>query len=254
MQSRFSRRGSSTVAILIVLVVLVVVGLAAFFLISKPFQTQVKQQFEQATEWTSENIQKDPVGYLTWALGEVEKTEEKLNASRLSLKTKMNAASRSLEKHLADKTEYGKLLDELKEGFRTAADGSNWPVTVRNISFEETALKRKIVECNDKLKNESSLVETYTKSKGIIERKLGELDSQLAEVAKLKNKLSTDLEIAKVNESVEGLDSIGDTLNAIVDTSDALVSTAEEGTSIDDMIKPTGDERIEDEFADIMSN
>jgi chromosome segregation ATPase len=220
--------------------------------VSKPFQTEVKEGYRQATEWTAENIQKNPVGYLTWALEEVGKTEQKLQASVLSLKTKKNGAERALERNHADQTEYNKLLDEFKNAYRSASSPSSWPVTVRNASFEENALKRKIVECNDKLKNVGTLVETYTKTKNVIDRKLTELDGKLAEVIKLKNKLSTDLEIAKVNKSVEGIDSIGDQLNAIVDTTAALVSTSEEGTSVEEMIKPTGDQRVEDEFAKIM--
>ena len=55
--------------------------------------------------------------------------------------------------------------------------------------------------------------------------KLGEIEGKLAEVDKLKNKLSTNMEIAKVNQSVEGMDSIGDQLNSIVDTSSALTDT-----------------------------
>jgi len=246
------RRGSSKQTVIIALIVLIAVGLGAFFLVSKPFSTQVKEGYRQATEWTADNIQEDPVGYLTWALSEVDNTEQRLQASVLGLKTKKNAAVRALERNQADQTEYGKLLDEFRDTYRSASSGRSWPVTVRNASFEENALKRKVVECNDKLKNVSTLVETYTKTKNVIDRKLNELDGKLVEVVKLKNKLSTDLEIAKVNKSVEGIDSIGDQLDAIVDASEALVSTSEEGVDLEEMIKPTGDQRVEDEFAKIM--
>ena len=92
-----------------------------WFFVSKPFQTHVNQAFNQATQWTPENIKKDPVGYLTWALAEVGKTEDKLQASELSLKTKKNATARALEKHTADQSQYEKLLTEFKEAYTTAA-------------------------------------------------------------------------------------------------------------------------------------
>lgn len=248
----FQRRGASTLTVVIGLIALMFVSLGAYFVVSKPFSTRVRSSYRQATEWTAENIQKDPVGYLTWALSEVDKTEQRLQAGVLGLKTKKNAAVRALERDQADQTEYGKLLDEFKDAYLSASSSNSWPVTVRNASFEENALKRKIVEANDKLKSLSSLVETYAKTKNVIDRKLTELDGELAGVVKLKNKLTTNLEIAKVNASVEGIDSIGDQLNAIVDASEALVSTAEEGVDVEELIKPTGDQRVEDEFAKIM--
>ena len=41
-------------------------------------------------------------------------------------------------------------------------------------------------ECNDKIKNTESLVETYAKTDKLIGDKLGEIESKLAEVEKLR--------------------------------------------------------------------
>ena len=43
------------------LIVLALVAGGIWFFISKPFQMQVKQTYNQATQWTPENIKKDPV-------------------------------------------------------------------------------------------------------------------------------------------------------------------------------------------------
>ena len=50
---------------------------------SKPFSSRVKQATRQVTEWTPENIQKDTVGYLQWALDSVHGTETHLEARGL---------------------------------------------------------------------------------------------------------------------------------------------------------------------------
>ena len=252
MQKFNYRRGSSSVGIVVGLVVLALVAGGIWFFVSKPFQTNVKQAYNQATQWTPENIKKDPVGYLTWALDEVGKTEGKLQASELSLRTKKNATARALEKHTADNSQYEKRLSEFKDAYSKAAEEKKWPTRVRGAEFDEMGLKRKIVECNDKIKNTASLVETYSKTDKVIGDKLGEIEGKLAEVDKLENKLSTNMEIAKVNQSVDDIGAIGDQLNAIVDTSSALAKTAEEGTNVADMIKPSGDARVDDEFSKIM--
>lgn len=246
------RRGMLHLAPIVGLIVLLLIAGGIWYLLSKPFQTHVNQAYLGATQWTAENIKKDPVGYLAWALAEVGKTEDKLQASQLSLKTKQNGTSRALEKHTADQSQYEKLLGEFKDAYTAAATAKRWPAKVRNTEFDEMAMKRKIVECSDKIKNTASLVDTYSKTDKVISDKLAEIEGKLAEVDKLKNKLSTDMEIAKVNQSVEGIDSINDQLNAIVDTSTALAKTAEQGTSVADMIKPSGDARVDDEFAKIM--
>ncbi|MGO9113272.1 MAG: hypothetical protein ACLP9L_28910 [Thermoguttaceae bacterium] len=252
MQKLNNRRGGSAIGIIVGLVVLALVAGGIWFFVSKPFQTNVKQAYNQATQWTPENIKKDPVGYLTWALDEVGKTQDKLQASELSLKTKKNATARALQKQTADQSDYEKLLSEFKEAYTIASEQKKWPTRVRNTDLDEMALKRKIVECNDKIKNTAELVDTYAKTNKLIGDKLGEIEAKLAEVEKLKNKLSTNMEIAKVNQSVDDIGAIGDQLNAIVDTSSALAKTAEEGTSVADMIKPSGDARVNDEFSKIM--
>lgn len=255
MQPWSSRRGSSNLGAVWSIVVVALIGGGVWYYVSKPFQTQVNQNFRQATEWTPENIKKDPVGYLTWALDEVGKTQNKLEASVLGMKTRKNAIDRSLEKHQAESSQEAKLLDELKAAYTNASSSAStaWPVTVRSFTFDETTLKRKVVEVSDRIKNTASLVETYTKTRDVIDSKLREVDAKLAEVVKLKSRLETDLEIAKVNKSVEGIDSLGDTLNAIVDTSHALAQTAADDVSVDDMIKPSNASQIDDEFAKIMA-
>lgn len=256
MQPSSSRHGASNLGALWSLIAVLLVGGGIWFYVSKPFQTTVKENFRQATEWTPQNIKKDPVGYLTWALDEVAATESKLEASVLGMKTRKNAIDRALDKHQADKSEYEKLLGELKEAYRSASASStsqSWPVKVRELTFDESALKRKVVECSDKITNTTSLTETYAKTRDVIDGKLREVDLKLAEVIKLKSRLTTDLEIARVNKSVEGLDSLGDTLNAIVDTSAALAKTAESGASIEEMIKPSNASKIDEEFSRIIA-
>jgi len=251
MQTLNNRRGA-VAGIVVGLIVLLLIGGGIWFFVSKPFHQQVKDKFTQATQWTPENIKADPVGYLSSALEEVGQTEKKLQASELSLSTKKNTATRALEKQTADKSDYEKLLNDFKDAYTTASAQKKWPVRVRNSEFDEMGLKRKIVECNDKIKNTSELVDTYSKTEKVIGDKLAEIENKLADVTKLKNKLSTNIEIAKVNQSVEDIGAIGDQLNAIVDTSSALAKTADQGTSVDQMIKPSGDSRVDDEFSKIM--
>ncbi|GEM_PF-3191901 len=243
-----NKKGSATV---FAIIGVVVVGLVIFYFVSDPFSTRVDQVASQATEWTPENIQKDPVGYLTWALKETGKTEQQLNASALSLRTKQNQADRQLTAKSADLSNYTKLLEEMKQAYKDAAANSAWPANVRGIQMEEAVLKGKVVESNDKINQLNELVGTYQKTKSVIGRKLGEVEQKLTEIRKLQNQLSTDLEIAKVNKSVEGIGDINDKLMAIMDTSSALANDSGD-ISLDDLVSPSNDQMVDDEFSKIM--
>jgi hypothetical protein len=215
-------------------------------------QRVVAKTSTEARQWTPENIKKDQVGYLTWALAEVGKTEDKLRASELSLTTKHNTTRRALERHKADLADYETLLAEFKEAYITASEQKKWPARVRSREYDEMTLKRRIVACDAQVKNAGLQVEAYAKTDKLIRDKQIEVEGKLAEVAKLKDKLSSTLEIARVNGSVDGIESIGDQLKASAGADTAVPMSAEEGMSVPDMIKPSGDAHDDDEFSKII--
>ena len=77
------------------------------------------------------------------------------------------------------------------------------------------------------------------------------MENQLSKVEQLKTQLTTDLETAKVQQTFEGIDGVSTNLTEIVHTSEALADSAAH-TSVKEMIKPSGDARIDAEFDKIM--
>lgn len=254
MQNQMNRnRRSGAIGIIFAVIVLVLVVGAVFFFVSKPFSTRVREAARQATEWTPENIRKDPVGYLSWALRECRDTDDRLRASAISLRTKKNEADRKLRIAQADRESYQSLLTEAKAAFRKADAESAWPIRLRDVELEREALKGKIVAAADRVDSLDDLIATYEQTAGVIARKLEDVNDQLAEVEKMCSRLATDLEVAKVRQSVEDLGAISDEFHAIMDTTDALVSDVESGTSLEAMIRPPENVRIDEEFERIMS-
>lgn len=66
--------------------VLIAGGAAAWYFLSDPFSDKVGQIKRQITDWTPENILKDPVGYLTWSKDKCDKTEKQLKARQIGIK------------------------------------------------------------------------------------------------------------------------------------------------------------------------
>ena len=119
--------------------------------------------------------------------------------------------------------------------------------------MSEADLKAHIVRANTQKEALTKLTNTYAAMQMKIKAKIGEVDGKLMEIEQLKSKLSTDLEVAKVNKSVEGIGEIGDKLSAIMDTSNALASGSE-SMDLDALLDPTGETRIDEEFDKIMGN
>lgn len=244
---RTRREGNTLIAIIVILAVIGVV----FYFISDPFSTKVDEATRQATQWTPENIQKDPVGYLTWAQSECDAIGQRLEAQALSLRTKMNQSSREATAKGAELRSYQQLFREAKEKYQQSASAQSWPADLRGISLTEQQLKKKIVEAHQRVEALTKLVSTYSQTSKALERKLAEVSTKQEETSQLKRKLSTDLEIAKVKKTVADIGAISDRLNAIMDTSGALVSTPEE-PSLEDLVQPSQTEQIDAAFDQIM--
>ncbi len=252
MLAQRSRRGAAAGIVVAVIFLLLIAG-GIWYFVSKPFQTHVNQAMNQATQWTPENIKKDPEGYLTWAVAQVDVTRGKLQAAQLALTKQKIEISNKLEEKSTQKSQCEALMTELKKAYTTATDKNQWPIKVGETSFDsEGELKRKIVEANHFQENASQLVDTYTKAKGKVSDRLDDIDGQLTKVEELKTKLATDLETAKVKQTFEGIEGVNDNFKDIQNTSDAMTKLDEHNTSVSDMLKPSGDAKVNDEFDKIM--
>jgi len=252
-QSKYfaSSSGREGVSIILILIVLLIIGGAGFYFYSDVFKTKVNEAARQATKWTPENIQEDPVGYLTWARSECSTSLTSMKARALSLRTKVNEASRELTARASDEKSFQSLLDEAKGLYRTANEANQWPVSLRGTSLSQEQLKKKIVETYQRIESDSTVATAYQNSINTFNAQLEKINRKTTEIEQLKRKLTTDLEVAKVNVTTKGLEGIAERVNAIMDTSLALADLSKE-PSIDDLVTPSKDEKINTQFDQIM--
>src|SRR5688572_15874101 len=84
---RFRRQGITTTAIIGIIAAVVVVGATLFF-VSDPFNIWVRGNYKSLTEWTPENIAKNPVGYLDFVEIKTKEAQLELKADRISVEQK----------------------------------------------------------------------------------------------------------------------------------------------------------------------
>ncbi len=248
-----NKSGREGLSIILILMVLLIIAGTGFYFYSDVFQTKINEAARQATKWTPENIQADPVGYLTWAKAECNTSLTSMKARGLSLRTKVNEASRELKVRDADKKAFEELLTEAKETYRKADEAQAWPASLRGATLSEKQLKNKIVETYQRIESDTAIASAYQNSITTFTAQLDKIEQKTNEIDQLKRKLSTDLEVAKVNMTTKGLEGIVERVNAIIDTSAAMSDLSQE-PSIDDLVKPAKDEKVNTQFDQIMGS
>jgi len=244
-----SRRSGSV----LVIVLLLVVVLAALYFISDPFRTKVDESTRQATTWTPENIQKNPVGYLQFSLSELAAISSKLEARVLALNTQKNQADRQAGKADAEAGQLKLLVEQAKALYLQASKDGTWPVALNGHSVSEDQLKEKIVNAHQRAESLSARVQAYTQTTAKLDRALKDLFQKQKEVAGLQQKLQSDLEMVKINQSVKDIEHIEDSVAAIMATSQALVG-ADAGSlpELDVLLDAPETSKIDAAFQDIM--
>jgi len=209
------------------------------------------EQKRQDAQWTSENIQKEPVLYLQSAIAECDKIAQRLDTQALSLGTKKNQSSREVTAQAAECIIYQKFLETAKIKYREMSASKAWPTVMNGVTLTEDQLKRKIVEAHQKTEACSTLGNVHQQNVIKLERKLAEIEQKQQEVIDLKRKLSLDMEVVKVKKAINDIDGIKDTVNAMMDISNAIV-TGKGDPSLEDLAMPTVSAKVDSEFEKIM--
>ena len=248
MSTQRNRRGAVAGAVIAIIVLVLVAG-GIWYFVSDPFHQKINDTIKGQTKWTPENIKKDPAGYLSWAIDQTNGTKGKLEAAELPLQKQLNEINDNLADNKAKVTTYEALLNNLMDDYDKANAENSWPVTIGSVTLETPqALKEKATEVNGKLVQAKTLLNSYTKAQAKVKDRLTDVDDQMTKVENLRTKLQTDLETAKVQQTFDNIEGVSSNFDDIVHTSDALAQTAEKNASVNDMIKPTGEQRVNEEF------
>ncbi len=251
-----SRQNKGQTALVIIIVLILVVVLAYF--LSAPAKTKIDMAYKEATTWTADNIQKDPVGYLTWALGEINVTANKIEAREIALKTKQKELEAGLVEKNTKLEQEKKALEIGKSAYLEASKNNSFPTTINGVVFKEIELKTKIVKANQNIQNIGKFIATYQTSLNTIKSKLSEITNKKFEIDNLKVKLSSDLELAKLQKTVSDLPELSTNFNTIKYTAEALSDIngikTDSLPDLSDLVSNNNTSLIDEEFAKIMSN
>lgn len=215
-------------------------------------QRQATEAASRVAEWTAERMQKDPVGYLQWALDECVGTSERLTAGKISLRAQRSQMERSITASGADVTGYTRQLDEAKTLYKSHKADDKWPVEFRGAMLGEQELRTKIIDTHNRLAALRELIDAHRKNEAIVDQKVGELEMELVGVEKLRNRISTELEVAKVKQTVDGLAQLSDQVTAMVSTTGSMAASPADIVTLDSLVKQKSEQTTAVDFENIL--
>ena len=238
------RQGIGMGAVIGIIAAIIIVGGIAFY-ISDPFNSRVKEQYDQMTKWTPENIAKDPKGYLDFCEQQTKKAQEDLKADEIRLaqsRAKLEQMRDDAAKHV---TNGESALKEVVPMFTSANQSNSFPMSYRNTSYTKEMARKQIVMWDRdverqktlKTKAESGLKRLEAEAVKIEDLKI-KAKEQLADIDYNRqllaaNKLTEDLKTRLVNMQA----AVQATVNAASST-DGTISlselTAETTTTVDE--------------------
>jgi|GEM_PF-1091218 len=249
---RRNERGGGVGVFIGILAVLIVVGIGVY-LWSDPARTKMNTAFREMSEWTPENIAKDPINYLNFCEEETNKALDKLKASEISIAQRRGKLA-GMKDDAAKKITVGKkALRELKESYRKAEADDSFPVTWHTKSLDKTACRKQIVSLHEEVAGQKMLL-------GKIDTGVARLDLQQQRVLDQRSKAKAQLTEIQTNREMLKVQEISDDItNQLVDMKGVLqatIATADESSGVatlDDLTASAETSIDEEKFSDIMS-
>lgn len=198
MRSTKTTSANCLVVILVILVILILAGVGVNF-IRKQIQGRFSGIPRSNTEWTPDRIGKDPVGYMTWASGQLDALDQRcvaegirLNAKLLETKNRLAYSREALALQVSD-------TQALAATYRETEASAGWPVSFRNRSWEKTDLEDELLRLDSLSKANREMIPALEKAETAIPLMLPQLEDRRRKISALKVRVKTARDIADLS-------------------------------------------------------
>ncbi len=199
-----SRRGSAISALIIVLVLLLV-GASVWYFVSDPFRTKVDSKFKQASQWTPDNIARDPAGYLDYVETQTKDAQIKLKASKIAIAQNRGSLTKMSEEARNAVTVGRSAMSELLGAYKVADADNSFPITWQGKKMEKETIKNQVVTLNKQIAQKENLLAK-------VDSGLRNLDAQESKIAEAEGTAQTQLAEITANRELLKVQSLTDDL------------------------------------------
>jgi len=240
----------------IALVCLAVAGLGGLYFFSDVFRSKIDRQITELTEWTTDNIAEDPLGYLQFCENETKDAKEGLISQERALDRKRTELLARRDQAQARIDAGDPALDQLVELYQGAQTSGEWPVQFNGSDLDEATVREQIIATNDQLISERGVLEAC-------DARMGEIDGMLATVRESKRdadrtlqQIATNRDIIEIDElsegTVEEFASLGRDVESVMTVRNA--GTSPELFSLDDLVAEAEADVRDQEFESILTS
>ena len=242
-------RFGSFVAVVLTLAV-AVLGIAYFG--SNVYKTKIDNSIRSHTEWTPENVIKDPEAYLDYRSQETKTALVKLNTSGFSIIQKRSKLE-SQQSELAQKVDLGnQSLTNLKKLYKTAESNHNFPFTWEDYNLDKDQAQKQIIKLDHELTGYTKLLAQYNTAV----TKLQAQEEKLVEARTLAQEQLLKIDLNRESLKIQGITTdLKDSLLQLKSILDTPLFAAENPhglASLDDLMSNRKETINSDEFKSIL--
>ena len=212
--------------------------LVVFFFVSDPFNIWVKTTYKDATEWTPEQIQKNPKLYLEWAQETLNKTEDALEAREIAMKQLRGKYERELASAKTEQSTLGKKLSLFKDKFQYA-ESTSWPVSIKTTGGSVEMDKKQVEKNTEKALKRKKVADKKVKVYGAqltkVNSGIKKIDQRQEELAEKKEYLAMQKEMFILEMEMNQVGELMDGVNAVLDIAEVIGDEELGEVSLDDI-------------------
>lgn len=156
-------------------------------------------------EWTADEIAADPEGYMTWADGRIQEQIDDRQRRLASLSDRLIEVERRQTTFNQRLTAVRNVHDRFETAIRRARDEDRWPMRIGGQSFDESRALAILSQAKQYLEDHGPLAEAYASALARLRQAHGQLQRDVEQLRRLREKLALDLERVRLNQGLEEL-------------------------------------------------
>jgi len=210
---------------------------AIFYVVSDPFQARVDQVVEQKTQWTPQNIQKNPQQYLLHSKQEARNARDSLSASLIDL---AQQRARLQSQFITNQTELdglNQLLPILISSYQESEDTDHWPAKVGETLLTERELRARILEADGRYQRSGENNQRLSRQLSQLSSREEQVREKIREVNLVIGRIDAASEDLETRAALEAVERIDRDLGAIISVAQVLEEISRDPGSLDALIE-----------------
>jgi hypothetical protein len=155
--------------------------------------------------WTSEEIAKDPAGYLQSQDGQVEQQIQERNTRLTELQVRRSQIQEKQGRLSENVKAIQNVHDRMEQGIKKADEEDRWPARIMGKAFDRDRAVAIQQSCKQYIQDRQPLAQTYEETLAKLTQMESQMSKQVADLGRLRERIALDIERIRVNQGIAEL-------------------------------------------------